>query len=351
MRHFLRTPFFIKLRNWEYWNNDLVHLPLYPYWAWLSLKARSLYFLTAANPAIKNGGFIMESKKEVYSIMPSHLYPTTCYFEPNTPFDIILDTIKNAGIEFPLIAKPDYGERGLAVKKIYNKEQLQDYTARIPISYLVQSFVPYENEVGIFYCRMPGEEQGFISGIVNKEPVTVVGDGVSTVAELVKANDRYLLQWKAIQEQHGDGLDVVLDRGAKKELVPYGNHVRGSKFTDVSNRISPELNATLNKICLQIPEFYYGRLDIRFKNWEALKRGEEMSIIELNGSGSGPTHIYDPAHSIFFAWWEIARHWKILYQICRTNNRKGTPYVSINKIRADVKAFKEIDQLLSAQVW
>ncbi|MBC7828014.1 MAG: D-alanine--D-alanine ligase, partial [Chitinophagaceae bacterium] len=62
-----------------------------------------------------------------------------------------------------------------------------------------------------------------------------------------------------------------------------------------------------------------------------LKRGEALSIIEVNGAGSEPTHMYDPRHSIFFAWKEIVRHWFILWRISRMNHRKGHPYLSLKE--------------------
>lgn len=351
MKRLLHRPFFIRLLHWEYWNSKVVYAPLYPYWLWLSLKARSLYFLTAANPRIKNGGFIMERKSDVYKLLPPALYPTTLCFDPGTGFATIMQAITNAQIKFPLIAKPDIGERGLAVKKINNEAMLLEYITHIPVAFLIQEFVAYENEVGIFYCRLPGADKGFISGIVNKEPVAVTGDGTHTIAQLVRANARYLLQWKQINELNSDKMDTVPAAGTTVQLIPYGNHSRGSKFTDETWRANPQLNDAIDEICRQIPEFYYGRLDIRFRDWESMERGEHIAIIEVNGSGSEPTHIYDPGHSIFFAWREIVRHWKMLYAISKANNEKGTPYISINAGRKDMNSFRDIDALLSARVW
>jgi hypothetical protein len=86
----------------------------------------------------------------------------------------------------------------------------------------------------------------------------------------------------------------------------------------------------INEICDLIPHFYYGRLDIRYQSRELLEREIAFSVIEVNGAGSEPTHIYDPRHSIFFAWKEIVRHWKILYSISRANHRLGHPYLSLS---------------------
>jgi hypothetical protein len=46
--------------------------------------------------------------------------------------------------------------------------------------------IPYANEIGVFYVRYPNEKQGRITGIVAKEFLIVTGDGVSTIAQLLK---------------------------------------------------------------------------------------------------------------------------------------------------------------------
>lgn len=351
MKKVTQHPIFIKLTHWEYWNSKFIYAPIYPYWLWLSIKARSFFFLTAANPGIKNGGYIMERKKDIYTKMPSHLYPKTNYHEPGDTLDHVLQQMHHSNILFPVIAKPDFGERGLAVKKIYNADQLAAYVARMPVPYLVQEFIDYPFEVGIFYWRMPDSKVGHISGIVNKEPVQVMGDGVHTVAQLVAQNNRYVLYRTQLATQNPTTWNTVPSKGATYNLMPYGNHCRGSKFTHEKNRTTPKLSATLNRICLQIPGFYYGRLDIKFSNWDDLENGRHFSIIEVNGSGSEPTHIYDPANSLFFAWKEITKHWTIMYQISKANNVNGTPYLTLSESREQIKQFKEIEALLTKYVW
>ncbi len=351
MRSLLKHPFVIRMLHWEYWSSTLIYLPLYPYWLWLSIRARSFFFLTAANPAIRNGGFIMERKTDVYNLLPSHLYPTTVLIQNGTDADDALLAMQQAGITFPIIAKPDIGERGLGVKKILNRDQLCDYAARMPVPWLIQEFVSWPHEAGIFYYRLPGTDTGHITGIVNKSPVCVTGDGTATIADLVKKHDRYILQWQQIATLCADKLHTIPATGETVILLPYGNHSRGSMFTDETFRVTQKLTDTIHRICSQIPEFYYGRLDIRFDSWEALERGEDISIIEVNGSGSEPTHIYDPEHSIFFAWREIIKHWKILYTISSMNNKKGVPYLSLSQGRKEVASFREIDALLSVRVW
>jgi hypothetical protein len=319
--------FFHKLTHWEYWPFQIVYIPIYFLWAWYALRAKSIFFFNACNPTIKNGGFMSESKKEIYNLIPPQYYPKTELVSENTSFEDVLRLLEKSGIKYPLIAKPDIGLRGSAVKKINNPDALFDYHHRVDFDYLIQDLIPYPNEFGIFYVRYPHEKTGRITGIVGKEFLIVEGDGVSTLEDLLRKNPRHELQLKALRKEYGRKLLEILKKGEKRNLVPYGNHIRGAKFIDASDLISEKLTATLNEICLQVPEFYFGRLDVMYDTFEGLERGENFSIVELNGAGSEPTHIYDPKHSIFFAWKELTRHIRYMYEISVVNHKNGAPYL------------------------
>ncbi|MFT3678887.1 MAG: hypothetical protein QM791_01365 [Ferruginibacter sp.] len=324
-----RQTWFIKLFNWEYWPFNVVYGPLYFYWLWLIIRSRSVFFFNTANPLIKNGGFLLESKKEIYDMMPEEYYPATLLFKPGTAAADILQNMKAKGMAFPVIAKPDIGMRGMLVQKINSAKELDNYLLNTKVDFLIQDYIDYENEVGIFYYRYPGATTGHISGIVGKELLTITGDGSSTIEEILMQDQRFILQLPVLKETHGEILKRVLQKEERHLLVPYGNHCRGSKFLDVSNLIDEELVHAIDAVCRQVPEFYFGRMDIRYKSWEDLKKGKHFSIIELNGAGSEPTHMYDPRHSIFFAWKEIIRHWNILYRISKLNHqRKKLPYMN-----------------------
>lgn len=346
-----KSVFWIKLTHWEYWSFHALYAPLYPYWIWLCIRAQTSFFINTANPHIKNGGFLMESKKEIYDLIPIEYYPITLLVEPETNFEIIVQQVQQLGLEYPLIAKPDIGMRGIAVKKISSLEELSAYAAKNKMAYLIQSFVSYEREVGIFYVRLPFESKGKITGIVSKEFLNLTGDGQSTVLALMQKNDRAILQIPYFEKFEPTTLTKVIAKDEELLLSPYGNHARGAKFIDITALNSPGLTDAINQICLQIPEFYFGRLDIKFQDWESLCQGKNLSIIELNGAGSEPTHIYDPKHSVFFAWAEIIRHWKMLQQISIYNHlHQKIPYMGWKK---GIKMLKEnhhyIQQLEASQ--
>ena len=271
----------------------------------------------------------MESKKGIYDLIPLEYYPTTLYFGSSTSPQNIIAWIRHRKLKYPLVGKPDIGMKGMMVKKLENEDDVVSYATNSKVDFLVQEFVPYQNEVGIFYYRYPNEEKGHISGIVKKEFLSVKGDGFSTVEQLILKNKRAVLQLPTLRKVEKDKMNIVLKNDEDLILVPYGNHVRGAKFLDDSRNIDDELTTTIDSICKRVNGFYFGRLDIRYNSWKELKQGKNFSIIELNGSGSEPTHIYDPKHSIFWAWKEIIKHWKILYRISRLNHQlQKKPYMT-----------------------
>lgn len=270
---------------------------------------------------------MMESKKEIYDLIPWQYYPKTELINEGTAYEKVVDIINKSGIQYPLIAKPDIGLRGSAVKKINTPEELKSYISKADFDYLVQDLIPYPNEIGVFYVRYPQEKEGRITGIVAKEFLIVTGNGTATIEELIRENPRYELQLKALKKEYGNKLMTIPAQGEKINLVPYGNHARGAKFIDGSEWITPELNRTINKICLQVNGFYFGRIDLMYNSLKELERGENFSIVELNGAGSEPTHIYDPKHSLFFAWKELFRHITYMFEISVENHRRGFPYL------------------------
>jgi len=320
--------FFHKLFHWEYWPFQIVYIPIYFLWAFYALKARTIFFFNASNPTMKNGGFVMDSKIEIYDLIPQKYYPKTKFVKEEIPFDDVISIFESSAIKAPFIVKPDIGLRGSAVKKIHTLDELEAYHKKANFDYLVQDLIPYENEVGIFYVRFPNEAHGRITGIVAKEFLIVEGDGFSTIEELLKTNPRYEFQLKALEKEYGSQLKTILAKGEKRNLVPYGNHARGAKFLDYSHLISPELTKVIDAMCLQISEFYFGRMDVMYNTWEELEQGKNFAIVELNGAASEPTHIYDPKHSLFFAWKELARHISYMYKISVANHQRGFPYLS-----------------------
>jgi hypothetical protein len=107
-----------KILHWEYWPFHALYFPVFFLWGYFALRERSLFFFNAVNPSMKNGGFFMVSKAKIYSLIPSHYYPKTCLVHPGLSIEEVAHLMQENGLTFPLIAKPDMGQRGSAVKKM-----------------------------------------------------------------------------------------------------------------------------------------------------------------------------------------------------------------------------------------
>lgn len=338
--------FLHKLKNWEYWPQEIVYFPMYPIYLYYGLKLKPGFFVTA-NPHDGEMNFLMESKIKIYNHIPKEYYPTTIYVEPKQGIDFILNEIKNQAISFPLITKPNIGHKGIGVKKIHTKDELTQHHQTAKHPYLIQRLVTYEHEIGLFWVRFPNEEKGKLTGIVYKEYLHIVGDGKQTLEALIYNKARTYYQLHYLKNKFKEKWNDIIPKDEIVVLVPFGSHFRGSKFIDYSYKLTPKLEATFNKICLQIKGYYFGRMDIKFDNWEDLEEGKNFTLIETNGAGSEPTHIYDPKHSIFFAWKEISRHLQYLGKISQLNHQNGYQYATLKQLLhmySDYKIYmKEIE--------
>lgn len=336
----------IRLRHWEYWPFAAVYTPILPVWWWYCLRARSFFFFRAANPSIEYGGFLMERKSQIYPLLPKGSYPETLWFAAGTDPQQVLQQVSHWA--WPMIAKPDIGMQGKRVKKLNSTADLLQYAANSPVDYLLQAFVPYAQEAGIFYQRLPEANSGHITGVVQKHFPAVTGDGLHSVQQLLLVEKRYQLQWKNWQHDESIELDYVPAQGERYLIASYGNHARGALFTDASHWVSPSLLQVVDDYCRQIPGFYFGRLDIRYETWEDLCAGRKFSVIELNGAGSEPTHMYDPGHSLWNAWKEIIRHWRLLYETATAvHHQQKIPYLSLRQgwqmLLANRRHVKQLD--------
>ncbi len=336
--------FYIKVFSWEYWPMWLVYFPVSFYYIYLSIKARSLFFFSASNPSIETGGMFFESKWSIFKLMPQEFYPSTILINEEDTVKVILEKMKAANIEFPVIAKPDRGERGWCVKKIVCVNELTDYKNAMRVDFLIQAYVSYPLEFSIFYFRNPNSETGALTSVTLKKLLTVTGDGYSTVDELIQQNDRSFLQYGKLKENKQIDLDRILEIDEQEVLVPYGNHVLGAMFLNYNRIIDEELIATFDSISKQIPGFYFGRFDLRCTSIEDLKKGKNIAILELNGAGAEPAHIYTPGFSFFKAQLVIASHYRMMYQAAFENRKAGVPFMSFKSFNNTRRLEKEYKQ-------
>lgn len=310
------------LLNWEYWPSYMFYIPNLPYAIYLCLKAKSPVFFSAANPAIKHSGNGTESKFQTLQLFPKAYIPHSIFIKKDTDFKTIEKALALSDLNFPLIVKPDIGFRGLLVKKVNSIVELKAYTNQFHfIDLIVQEYIDLPLECGIFYYRIPNEKSGHITSITLKEYPAIIGDGKSSQKELITQNARLSQHFELLKSLPETNLKEVLPKGEKRILNFIGNHCKGTTFLDGHHFIDADLISAIDDIYQKVPNYYYGRLDLKFESFEKLKNLESFKIIEANGIISEPTHIYDPFTSSYFkALKEIRKHWKLLYKVATVNH-------------------------------
>jgi hypothetical protein len=336
-----KSNFFIKLKSWEYWPFGIIHAPLFIYFSWLSLRARSFFFFSASNPSIRMGGMFGESKFDVLELVPQSVKAKTLLQKLPTTTREVLFRMREEGMQFPVIMKPDLGERGWMVRRIDSTDDVEAYLHEIKIDFLIQEFIGLPMEFGVFYIRYPNQAEGRVTSIAEKEMLSVTGDGTKTLKELIFNHDRARLQWDSLRIQHQNRLNDVLLRGEKRELVSIGNHCLGTKFLNANSRITDKLSSSFDAISRQIDDFYFGRYDLKTASYQDLENGN-IKIVELNGCGAEPAHIYDPGFSLWEAVKVLIRHWNDIYIISTQNHAQGVTYISFREGKQIYRKFRAL---------
>ncbi len=283
-----------------------------------ALKLGSLNYFCWVNPKMQNGGLIGYSKSQMLKQIPKKFCPKTIYIDSTQTFNFAELYVLENKFSYPFIAKPDKGARGYRVELIDDVKEFRDYHRTSKQPYLVQDYIDYQQEFGVFVVRAP--DKFYVSSLVQKEFLALVGDGKSTIEALFIRHDRASKYYK--KEELPAYLDRILIDGKTILLEPIGNHCRGTKFINANALINKELETTFEKLVLSMPDFYYGRFDVKAESFEDLINGD-FKIMEVNGISAEPGHIYDPKMSLDSAYRNLFWHWNKMYEIASQNKKNG----------------------------
>lgn len=328
--------FKIKVLSWEYWPAYIFNIPVLFTWLWFALKNRDLFFFTLANPAIPTGGLFGESKSQILQFVPEEFRPRTVLWEAPVLEEEIEDLFQHSGLTFPVIAKPEIGERGWLISPLHNMDELKAYIKVHPIDLILQPFIEMPLEVSIMVYSNPADTKGDVTSICQKEFLHVTGDGVSTIQQLILDQDRALLQYDKLMKKLGESIYSILPEGEYKLLEPVGNHCRGTKFINRNDQIDNAVRDVMVGLLRKMKGFHYGRFDMKITSWEELRIGKGIQVLEFNGVSSEPAHIFHPGYSLVKAYRDIFHHWQIMAKISEQNRGAGHSKASFRKILSDL---------------
>ncbi len=287
--------------HFELWPGWLFNIPLVLWWILLSIRYRSVTFPTIADPLLPLGGLRAESKEEMYALLGPEGRKLTAPFvvyqtkeSAGNDIEDALHLLKNNDLWFPIVAKPDLGMNGTGVQIVRTEEALREYLGEFPrhAKVILQRLVTDPGEAGVFYVRRPGQEYGRITPVTLKHFPSVTGNGTSTLRELIISDPRANRIAQLYFKRHAAMLSRVPRSGEEVRLVSVGNHVKGARFTNGEKYITKEMTLKFDQLAKELPEFRYGRFDVRYPRIEDLQKGN-FTILEYNGAASEPTHIWD----------------------------------------------------------
>jgi membrane protein DedA with SNARE-associated domain len=335
--------------------NKLFHIPLICSWLVQAIRFRSLTLPSVSNPMIEAGGFMGESKSSVMDMVGeenrSWLAEYVTLEHSGTDIESEIEKIhilmKQKGLTFPVVVKPDIGSNGFGVNLIEDSDQLQNYIERFPsgAKLILQRPIMDDGEAGIFYVRYPDDDKAQIYSVTLRYFPFVVGDGKSTLKELIKTDQRtkmrapfYLGEESTHRGFSKEDLDYIPIRGELIRLSFIGSLRNGGFYSDGSNLITPELTQAFDKIARSIPEFYYGRFDIKFESTHLLREGKGFRIIEINGADAETIRMWDPKVTLFQLYLEFFKAQNLLFRIGACNRKHGFKPMTATKF---IKAIRK----------
>ncbi len=326
----------LRWRRWEFWPSWLLYAPLVPCFAWLALRHGGLRVVTAVNPAIPAGGLCGETKHPILAALsaswPERVART--HLLPDGPVaarvDQVLRFMQERGLEFPIVIKPDVGERGSGVAIVRDAAALDLALASRAGDLLVQEYVP-GIEAGLFYVRRPSEPRGRLTSITEKRMIAVTGDGASALETLILRDPRAVCLAPVHLARHAAALAQVPRVGERVPLVEIGTHSRGALFLDGAALATPALEDAVDRLSRGYPGFHLGRYDVRAASLDALQAGD-FRAVELNGLTAEPTDMYDPRYGVVRAWRALASQWRAAFEIGAENVAAGAQPASWSEI-------------------
>ncbi|MEO8083973.1 MAG: hypothetical protein ABI780_09135 [Ardenticatenales bacterium] len=334
--------------RWEFWPSWAFYPPVVAWILWLGVKHRGMTTFTAANPGIPDGGFIGESKHAILlalaaagDVVARHrrIAPAADPAEREAELSAFM---AEHGLDYPIVLKPDVGQRGQGVRIVRDADMAGAYLAAVDGPVIAQEFAPGQ-EFGVFYVRRPDEPHGRIFSITEKVLPTLVGDGVRTLDTLILADARAVCMARAYRAANAARLHDVPGAGEVVTLVEIGTHARGAIFRDGNWANTPALEAAIDRVSKTFEGFYIGRYDLRTPSVADFMAGVNFRIVELNGVTAEATDIYDARNSVRDAWRTLRRQWDHAFAIGAANRARGASVTSLWRLMANVVAFEAVD--------
>ncbi|MFT5421570.1 MAG: hypothetical protein ACI9D5_002328 [Candidatus Endobugula sp.] len=319
----------------------LFYIPVVAYIICLVIRYRGLSF-TAVNPGMPGSGFIGENKSLSLLQLQRH-------FPDKTAKTLVLpvkesitkqlalcsDFMRMNNVDYPIVLKPDFGQRGIDVEIVHHQSKLRGYLENAVFDSVLQEYIEGV-EFGVFYMRHADEPEGKIFSLTHKCFPAITGDGVNTVETLICEHPRLHYMAAFLLAEHESQLQLIPKQDEQVNVVSLGSHCRGSLFLEGEAYGSEALSVAIEALSCAQDGFYFGRYDVRASDIAAFQQGD-IKVIEVNGVTSESTNIYDPKYSVFTAYRVLFQQWHLAFTIGKKNILQGARPMTINDLIAKIR--------------
>jgi hypothetical protein len=260
------------LARWRVALSTIVHVVSLPWAIWYCIRNRCnpivLVYVNARTP----GGLGMvpsQSKDALFRIIQRHdpvlasRYPGTVLVPDSAGTDdrieIVRTFMRQSGVRFPMVAKPDTGSRSFGAYRVDGERGLRHLLERTEGDYLVQQHCPGPVEAGLFLLRSGADDGPPQYGVAIKRDAYVTA--AQPHPELASLRAHFLCD-------------------------------------DVTSRLTPELRAMIDAFAEAV-RCDMGRLDVCARTIEALfAEPWSLQVLEINvGFTAADFHVTDLRHS------------------------------------------------------
>lgn len=311
--------FIIRLTHYEYWPMWAFYLPLFFYFVYRGIINRHFFFFTNVNNGFDPlGGLFFDSKYESDKYIPQQYRPVSILVKRDG-----IKEIDPEKLNYPLIIKPDQGERGRRLYKIDDKSQLRNALSQYDEDILIQEFnnLPLEFSVFIVYDPEAGKHK--ILSLTEKKFYKIRGDGNRNFSELILSDHRGIYAYKHLLALSGVKAGYIPAKGEELTVHMIGNHNKGTEFIDAGSKISRAMQERFALFLRECRVFEYGRFDVKTGSIKDLETFDNICFIEFNGLAAEPTIVYDSRTGFINALKTFIKHWNSMEKISKYNHSKG----------------------------
>ncbi|MDP2189003.1 MAG: hypothetical protein Q8J69_10015 [Sphingobacteriaceae bacterium] len=340
------TPFFDRRRSYqtkaaEFWPAWVLQAALYMQGIPLGWWRGGLTWFARVNPGMDWGGMLAYSKSDAMLSLPKVNKAAAFTFDWPIAQAVLQEQRLAVGLSWPLVLKPDQGERGRDVYQLHNELQLSITLQQLPPGkYLLQEFLELPFEFGVFVSKSLRNQQFEVLSLSWKVPLGVMGDGVSTIGELLAQHPRARHYPALLAALSAEVKNTVPAANVWRQLHFSGNHCRGAAFFDAQELIDQALNDSMHHVLKEIEGFRFGRLDVLVAQPQDLWHPEAIKVIEINGANAEPAHIYDPKMPFWRMLAEVLRFQRLMWHQARWMQKQGASAPPLRQLWPVLKAYR-----------